>query len=83
VVAGAVPLAVIRLHGQRRDLREAQHITDAERFRYLCSEDELRGWVQPVRLLTEQAEQVHVLITTTRCATPRPMAALLTVSNPT
>jgi uncharacterized protein DUF72 len=32
------------------------------RFGYLYSEDELRGWVGPVRALAEQAERVHVLM---------------------
>jgi uncharacterized protein YecE (DUF72 family) len=30
--------------------------------RYLYSEDELCGWVGPVRALAEQAERVHVLM---------------------
>jgi uncharacterized protein YecE (DUF72 family) len=62
VVASTAQLAVIRLHGHNAETWEKPNITAAERFRYLYSEDELRGWVQPVRTLAENAEQVHVLM---------------------
>ena len=62
VVACTSELAVLRLHGHNAETWEKPNITAAERFRYLYSEDELRGWVGPVRALAEQAEQVHVLM---------------------
>jgi uncharacterized protein YecE (DUF72 family) len=62
VVACTAELAVLRLHGHNAETWEKPNITAAERFRYLYSEDELRGWVGPVRALAEQAEQVHVLM---------------------
>ena len=55
-------LAVLRLHGHNAETWEKPHITAAERFRYLYTEDELRSWVGPVRALAEHAEQVHVLM---------------------
>ena len=53
---------MLRLHGHNAETWEKPNITAAERFRYLYTEDELRGWVGPVRALVEQAEQVHVLM---------------------
>ena len=53
---------MLRLHGHNAETWEKPNITAAERFRYLYSEDELRGWVGPVRALAEQAERVHVLM---------------------
>jgi uncharacterized protein YecE (DUF72 family) len=60
-----------RLHFEARGATAARpqpetwkrpNITAAERFRYLYSEDELRGWVGPILALAEQAERVHVLM---------------------
>src|SRR5512144_3192535 len=62
VVACTAELAVLRLLGHNAETWEKPNITAAERFRYLYSEDELRGWVGPVRALAEQAERVHVLM---------------------
>jgi uncharacterized protein YecE (DUF72 family) len=62
VVACTAKLAVLRLHGHNAETWEKPNITAAERFRYLYSEDELRGWVGPVQALAEQAERVHVLM---------------------
>ena len=62
VVACTAELAMLRLHGHNAETWEKPNITAAERFRYLYTEDELRGWVGPARALAEQAEQVHVLM---------------------
>jgi uncharacterized protein YecE (DUF72 family) len=62
VVACTAELAVVRLHGHNAETWEKPGLTAAERFRYLYSEDELQGWVGPVRALAEKAEQVHVLM---------------------
>jgi hypothetical protein len=48
-----------RMHREREHLvqekLEKPNITAAERFRYLYSEDELRGWIGPIRALAEHA----------------------------
>jgi uncharacterized protein YecE (DUF72 family) len=62
VVACTSELAVLRLHGHYAESWEKPNITAAERFRYLYSEDELRGWIEPIRALADQAERVHVLM---------------------
>src|SRR5512132_1197590 len=45
VVACTSGLALLRLHGHNAETWEKPNITAAERFRYLYTEDELRGWV--------------------------------------
>jgi uncharacterized protein YecE (DUF72 family) len=62
VAACTADLAVLRLHGHNAETWEKPNITAAERFRYLYSEDELRGWVEPVRALADQAERAPVLM---------------------
>ena len=53
---------MLRLHGHNADIWEKPNITAAECFRYLYSEDELRGWVGPVRASADETERVHVLM---------------------
>jgi uncharacterized protein YecE (DUF72 family) len=50
VVAFTAKLAVLRLHGHSAETWEKLGLTAADRFRYLYSEDELRGWVGPIAL---------------------------------
>jgi uncharacterized protein YecE (DUF72 family) len=62
VVAATSPLAVIRFHGHNTETYEKPNISAAERFRYLYTEEELKGWVDPIRRLAESADRVHVLM---------------------
>ena len=62
VVAATSPLAVVRFHGHNAETYEKPNISAAERFRYLYTEEELKGWVAPIRGLAEQADRVHVLM---------------------
>jgi uncharacterized protein YecE (DUF72 family) len=55
-------LAMIRFHGHNADTWEKPGLTAAERFRYLYSEEELRGWVAPARELAGEAKKVHLLM---------------------
>jgi hypothetical protein len=77
----------LRLHGHNAETWEKPNITAAERFRYLYSEDELRGWVGPVWSLAEQAERVHVLMNNCyrdyAVRNARQFAALLQTNNRT
>lgn len=53
-------LAVVRFHGHNtKGWRRGASV--AERFDYLYSEAELRGWVEPVRRLSAEARQVHAV----------------------
>ena len=60
--ASTSPLAVIRFHGHSAETYEKPNISAAERFRYLYTEEELKGWAAPIHRLAEQADQVHVLM---------------------
>ena len=51
-----------RFHGHNAETYEKPNISAAERFRYLYTEEELKGWVDPIRRLAEQADRVHVLM---------------------
>jgi uncharacterized protein YecE (DUF72 family) len=62
VVASTGPLAIVRFHGQNAETYEKPNITVAERFRYLYTEDELKGWVAPIQSLAQRADRVHVLM---------------------
>jgi uncharacterized protein YecE (DUF72 family) len=62
VVAATSPLAVVRFHGHNAETYEKQNITAAKRFRYLYTEEELKGWVEPIRHLSKRADRVHVLM---------------------
>lgn len=62
VLACTAPLAMIRFHGHNDANWERRGISAAERFRYLYSEEELRGWVRPARELARKADRVHLLM---------------------
>jgi uncharacterized protein YecE (DUF72 family) len=62
VVAATSPLALARFHGHNAETYEKPNLTAAERFRYLYTEEELKGWVDPIRRLAESADRVHVLM---------------------
>jgi uncharacterized protein YecE (DUF72 family) len=62
VLASTSPLAIVRFHGHNAETYEKPNISAAERFRYLYGEEELKGWVAPIRSLAENADRVHVLM---------------------
>lgn len=58
VVTATADLSVMRFHGHS-DKWTSRNIY--ERFGYLYSKEEVRGWTSSVRNLAEQAREVHVL----------------------
>ena len=62
VVATTPELAMVRFHGHNAENWQRKGISAAERFRYLYDEDELRGWVEPLRTLSAQAGETHALM---------------------
>jgi uncharacterized protein YecE (DUF72 family) len=62
VVARSSASSYIRFHGRNAETWNKRGGSAAERFDYLYSEDELREWVDPLRELSGQAEQVFVLM---------------------
>ena len=62
VVATTDDLAIVRFHGRNRDNWQRKGITAAERFRYLYDAEELQAWVTPIKGLSRQAGEAHVLM---------------------
>lgn len=62
VVATTPDLALVRFHGHNAQNWQRKGISAAERFRYLYGEEELRSWVEPLRALSAEAAETHVLM---------------------
>ena len=60
VVAVTSENAYVRMHGRNASTWNVRGRSAAERFDYLYSDDELSEWVEPLRELTEQAQNVYV-----------------------
>ena len=52
----------MRFHGRRVETWEAKDIPVVERFRYLYSDEELRGWLPRIREAAEEAKEMHLLM---------------------
>lgn len=67
VAAATHPVAYVRFHGRNWrtwNVRGAR--TSAERFDWMYSEEELAEWVEPLRALAEQADEVYALFNNNR-----------------
>jgi len=60
-VALTSPIAYVRFHGRNAATWNVRGRSAAERFDYLYSKDELEEWVDPLRDVTEKAEQAYAL----------------------
>jgi uncharacterized protein YecE (DUF72 family) len=58
VVALTSPMAYVRFHGRNAATWNKRGGSAAERFDYLYSDEELREWIEPLRELAGQAQQV-------------------------
>jgi uncharacterized protein YecE (DUF72 family) len=58
--------AYVRLHGRNRDTYFARTATAADRFDYLYTPEELEEWREPVRRLTEAADETYVMFNNCR-----------------
>ena len=56
------PLAVVRFHGRNEENWKKPGLTAAERFDYLYSKHELAGWMPKIERLSEEADEVHLLM---------------------
>jgi uncharacterized protein YecE (DUF72 family) len=56
------PLAVVRFHGRNEENWKKPGLTAAERFDYLYSKRELAGWMPKIEKLSEEADEVHLLM---------------------
>ena len=59
VFALTSPTLYVRFHGRNAETWNKRGGSASERFDYLYSEDELREWVEPLRELSERAEQAY------------------------
>jgi uncharacterized protein YecE (DUF72 family) len=59
VVAATAPLAYVRFHGRNARTWNARGGGAAKRFDYLYDESELGEWVEPLRGLASEAEEVY------------------------
>jgi uncharacterized protein YecE (DUF72 family) len=66
VVAATSPTAYVRLHGRNAATWNVRGGSASDRFDYLYSEDELHEWVEPLRSLSEEAEQAYALFNNNR-----------------
>jgi uncharacterized protein YecE (DUF72 family) len=55
------PILYVRMHGRNAGTWNVRGGSAAERFDYLYSEDELDEWVDPLKELSQQAEEAYVL----------------------
>jgi uncharacterized protein YecE (DUF72 family) len=59
VLAVTSPTAYVRFHGRNAETWNKRGGSAAERFDYLYSDEELQEWVEPLRDLSEQAENAY------------------------
>jgi uncharacterized protein YecE (DUF72 family) len=72
VVAVTSPVAYVRFHGRNAKTWNVRGGSAADRFDYLYEEDELGEWVEPMREVSEEAEEAYVLMNTNaRSPSPR------------
>ena len=57
VIALTSPTAYIRFHGRNASTWNVRGKSAAERFNYLYTEEELREWAGPLRMIAGKAEQ--------------------------
>ena len=66
VAAATGPLAYVRFHGRNRETWFKRVETSAERFDWLYEREELAGWIEPLRRLDAEADEVYALFNNNR-----------------
>ena len=61
VAEATASLGIIRFHGRNRETWEDKGIPSTEKFSYLYSEDELKGWAPRIRSMAQSTEKLHVI----------------------
>jgi uncharacterized protein YecE (DUF72 family) len=62
VQALTTPILYVRMHGRNAETWNVRGRSAAERFDYLYPEEELTEWVDPLKELSQQAEEAYVLL---------------------
>ncbi len=60
--ATAKDLSMVRFHGRDPEVWAKKNVSASERFRYLYSEAELEEWAQPIKELSDQTRETHILM---------------------
>ncbi len=60
--ATAKDLSMVRFHGRDPEVWAKKNVSASERFRYEYSQEELMEWVGPIRELSAQTRETHVLM---------------------
>jgi uncharacterized protein YecE (DUF72 family) len=66
VVALTTPLAYVRMHGRNAETWNVRGGSASERFDYLYSREELLEWIEPLREISQAAEEAYVLFNNNR-----------------
>lgn len=66
VAAATHAVAYVRFHGRNRATWYRRTRTSAERFDWLYAREELAGWVEPLRALAGEAEEVYAMFNNNR-----------------
>jgi uncharacterized protein YecE (DUF72 family) len=66
VAAATAAVAYVRFHGRNRETWFRRTRTSAERFDWLYDRDELAEWVEPLRRLEIEADEVYALFNNNR-----------------
>jgi uncharacterized protein YecE (DUF72 family) len=66
VAAATHTVSVIRFHGRNAQTWNIRGGSAADRFDWMYSTGELAVWVEPVRLLTAEADEVYALFNNNR-----------------
>lgn len=66
VAAATHTVAYVRFHGRNAQTWNVRGGTAADRFDWMYSDEELGEWVEPLRRLTEEAQEVYVLFNNNR-----------------
>jgi uncharacterized protein YecE (DUF72 family) len=71
VVAVTSPVAYVRMHGRNAKTWNVRGGSASDRFDYLYAKDELREWVDPLREVSERAQEAYVLFNNNRWSRAR------------
>ncbi len=66
IAAATHPVAYVRFHGRNWRTWNLKGRTSAERFDWMYDRDELEEWVEPLRELAAEAEEVYALMNNNR-----------------
>ncbi len=61
VVAATADISLVRMHGRNRETWEKKGLSTAEKYNYLYSDEELKGWLPGFEALSSQTSQTYII----------------------